>query len=454
MKSSYSSPSGYATPRSTGGGGLTNLGKVLETLSNSLPTHASLQSALNPQSSSTSSLLSSKMTTPRRSGGLADYYERRIGSSQGSRRGFGGQHGAPSIPTASSSAGMSNIQYLNALMGKGVGPAAGINGSSTGRPALVIQTSAPPVTVTNRGQWDSLKSAAQPTQAPAPPSSYFNSTNTVSIASQQTQQSSNKAGALTVSVPPAGRSGIALSPIQTKKKSVRWSESLESYDTVAKAEAARSGAAWSKVGHSAGASGGAGAGEKTSVALKSVLVVHASSSTRAAGIPAAAPPPPDLQPQHQPQHQHHQHQRPSTTSALSRDSSGSGPSFMELASARLQGTNPGLSKPSPLPHLKAPPGGLATVVAGRRPSLSEQLASIGAKAEALTADIKAKAGMPADGAAGASDAPLFVVPSKCLAVGTLNCRYPSPARFFRDRIQYTFHHPFEATEIEMVMYYR
>lgn len=120
---------------------------------------------------------------------------------------------------------------------------------------------------------------------------------------------------------------------------------------------------------------------------------------------------------------------------------------MELASASLQGANPGLSKPSPLPQLKAPHG-------ARRPSLSEQLASIGAKAEALTADIKAKAGMPADATAGASDAPLFVVPSKCLSVGTLNCRYPSPARFFRDRIQYTFHHPFEATEIEMVMYYR
>lgn len=86
-----------------------------------------------------------------------------------------------------------------------------------------------------------------------------------------------------------------------------------------------------------------------------------------------------------------------------------------------------------------------------RPSLSEQLAAISASAGELTASIRAKAGMesPSD----AMDPPIVVLPAKAFSVGTLNCRYPSPARFYRNRIEYTFNHPFENSEILMTMYY-
>jgi hypothetical protein len=86
-----------------------------------------------------------------------------------------------------------------------------------------------------------------------------------------------------------------------------------------------------------------------------------------------------------------------------------------------------------------------------RPSLSDQLAAIGANASALTQDIRAKAGLDK---AGAGDPPLLTFPAKCFIVGTLSCRYPSPVSFYQDRMEYTFHHPFENSEIRMLMYYR
>lgn len=33
-------------------------------------------------------------------------------------------------------------------------------------------------------------------------------------------------------------------------------------------------------------------------------------------------------------------------------------------------------------------------------------------------------------------------------------KYPSPVRFFQDRSEFSFFHPFEHTEVQMVMYYR
>ena len=86
----------------------------------------------------------------------------------------------------------------------------------------------------------------------------------------------------------------------------------------------------------------------------------------------------------------------------------------------------------------------------QRPSLSEQLAAIGANAGALTASIRANAGMENDST---GDPPVVVLPAKSFTVGTLSCRYPSPARFYRDRIEYVFHHPYEASEISMTMHY-
>jgi len=100
-----------------------------------------------------------------------------------------------------------------------------------------------------------------------------------------------------------------------------------------------------------------------------------------------------------------------------------------------------------------PTVGSGEVQQGRigRPSLSEQLAAITASAGALTASIRSKAGM--DSPADITDPPIVVLPAKAFSVGTLNCRYPSPARFYRNRIEYTFHHPFENSEILMTMYY-
>lgn len=89
-----------------------------------------------------------------------------------------------------------------------------------------------------------------------------------------------------------------------------------------------------------------------------------------------------------------------------------------------------------------------------RPSLSEQLNAIANRAGDLTADIKAKAGIIEQSPTGVVEPPLFTSPAKNFTVGNLQCRYPSPAIFFRDRLEYIFHHPFQSTEIQLILYYR
>lgn len=125
-----------------------------------------------------------------------------------------------------------------------------------------------------------------------------------------------------------------------------------------------------------------------------------------------------------------------------------------------KGTGTSTSKPSPYSR-KSGGGPVPT-----RPSLSAQLATISANAEAITQDIRAKAGMSPysssnstvgtgnSSTVGADPYLLLSMPAKCFTVGTLNCKYPSPVRFFPDRLEYTFHHPFEASEINMIMSYR
>ena len=105
-----------------------------------------------------------------------------------------------------------------------------------------------------------------------------------------------------------------------------------------------------------------------------------------------------------------------------------------------------------------------------RPSLSDQLAAIGAKAEALTLDIRQKNGMnsapPINNNSNNNNANqsmqqtvpqeglLFTVPAKQFSVGTLSCRYPSPISFYKDRCEYSFAHPFKNMEVQMVMHYK
>lgn len=92
--------------------------------------------------------------------------------------------------------------------------------------------------------------------------------------------------------------------------------------------------------------------------------------------------------------------------------------------------------------------------AGRsmRPSFSDQLSAIADKAGEVTADIKAKSGMSDDNKFG--EKPLLTTPAKNFTVGHLQCRYPAPVDFFSDRFEYTFHHPFQNSEIRLTVYYR
>jgi|LauGreSBDMM110SN_4_FD.fasta_scaffold56559_1 hypothetical protein len=92
-----------------------------------------------------------------------------------------------------------------------------------------------------------------------------------------------------------------------------------------------------------------------------------------------------------------------------------------------------------------------------RPSLSDQLAAIGSKAEAITADIRAKNGLDSENIpahTGVDPSLLFTLPARQFNVGTLQCRYPSPVRFYNDRCEYSFAHPYQSLEIQMIMYYK
>jgi hypothetical protein len=92
-----------------------------------------------------------------------------------------------------------------------------------------------------------------------------------------------------------------------------------------------------------------------------------------------------------------------------------------------------------------------------RPTLSEQLSAIANKAGDLTADIKAKAGIPTPSGvsgAGSGEVPVYSSPVKNFTVGTLQCRYASSAVFYRNRLEYLFHHPFENSEILLILYYK
>ena len=82
-----------------------------------------------------------------------------------------------------------------------------------------------------------------------------------------------------------------------------------------------------------------------------------------------------------------------------------------------------------------------------RASLSEQLASIGQAAGSITAGIREDFGLPS------TEKALKTTAARCFVVGKLTSRYPSPVQFYADRCTYTFHHPFEAREIAMSMFY-
>ncbi|RLN47787.1 hypothetical protein BBJ28_00003885 [Nothophytophthora sp. Chile5] len=103
----------------------------------------------------------------------------------------------------------------------------------------------------------------------------------------------------------------------------------------------------------------------------------------------------------------------------------------------------------------------------RRPSLSEQLKSISQGAQAITKQLTSvynlgehTAPVLASSSNGSSHQQLAVDPlafqatTISLVVGKLECRFPCPVTFARDRCTYLFQHPFEAKEVLMIMYYR
>ena len=84
-----------------------------------------------------------------------------------------------------------------------------------------------------------------------------------------------------------------------------------------------------------------------------------------------------------------------------------------------------------------------------RPSLSEQLANIGAKASEVTKNLRQKHNLDSD----SSGKPLYTAPSLKFVVGRLESKIPSPVEFFHDHVAYAFNHPYQNNQILMKMYY-
>ena len=80
-----------------------------------------------------------------------------------------------------------------------------------------------------------------------------------------------------------------------------------------------------------------------------------------------------------------------------------------------------------------------------RPSLSEQLATIGKDAVSITDSLTRTKSC--------TDSNLFSTPSQQFIVGRIACKFPSPIHFSLDKCTYAFHHPYVNKEIQMHMYY-
>ncbi len=81
--------------------------------------------------------------------------------------------------------------------------------------------------------------------------------------------------------------------------------------------------------------------------------------------------------------------------------------------------------------------------------MSEQLASIGNIASDITKEIKNTHNITTSH----NEPVLLTIPSKTFVVGKLQAKFPSPVNFFSNRCEYAFHHPYESSMINMVMYY-
>ncbi len=52
------------------------------------------------------------------------------------------------------------------------------------------------------------------------------------------------------------------------------------------------------------------------------------------------------------------------------------------------------------------------------------------------------------------DTCLLTMPAKNFTVGNLSCKFPSPVKFYTDRLEYVYMHPYNQSEILMLMYYK
>ena len=53
-----------------------------------------------------------------------------------------------------------------------------------------------------------------------------------------------------------------------------------------------------------------------------------------------------------------------------------------------------------------------------------------------------------------TDTTILTLPVKSFSIGKLICKSPSSARFYGDRLEYSFHHPFNLSEVLITMLYR
>lgn len=82
-----------------------------------------------------------------------------------------------------------------------------------------------------------------------------------------------------------------------------------------------------------------------------------------------------------------------------------------------------------------------------RPSLSQQLLSIQHQASDVTRQLQSQHSILQ------ATLPLFTLPARSFSVGNLPAKYPSLVHFFSTHCEYIFYHPYEPSQILMIMHY-
>lgn len=131
-------------------------------------------------------------------------------------------------------------------------------------------------------------------------------------------------------------------------------------------------------------------------------------------------------------------------------------STSSAACSPLVAPKPSMTQPSPLTR---------NFRTSQRPSLADQIKAISQGAQDVTTRLKttyklaggagsesalATRTLTASGVSGGG----FQATTIRMTVGRLDCRFPCPTTFAHDHCAYLFQHPFEAKEIQIIMYYR